>query len=123
MQSFPVRERGLKPAVTDEASAKTLLSFPVRERGLKLTEIKAAVNEFRSFPVRERGLKRYKRHHKPIPVTVVPRAGTWIETTKTAVTAKASPSSFPVRERGLKHYNRTTMRKTILRRSPCGNVD
>ena len=58
-----------------------LVSFPTRERGLKQYYCPASGLQAPSFPTRERGLKRHKCCHKPVPIAVVPYAGTWIETT------------------------------------------
>ena len=59
---------------------KALRSFPVRERGLKLDEYAEEISRYRSFPVRERGLKLGCRRRRRRLLFVVPRAGTWIET-------------------------------------------
>ena len=53
--------------------------------------------------------------------SVVPLAGTWIETMDLQKVAK-SVESFPLRERGLKQSN-YTYPHNYQRRSPCGNVD
>ena len=57
-----------------------LSSFPVRERGLKLAFLSTHNQSALSFPVWERGLKPLDDYVEPLPITVVPRVGTWIET-------------------------------------------
>ena len=58
--------------------------------------------QYPSFPVRERGLKLSIFTLLLTLLVVVPRAGTWIETTVFTISF-FSFLSFPVRERGLKH--------------------
>ena len=98
-------------------------SFPVRERGLKPVELYSSIASDPSFPVRERGLKHVLLQVDDPINNVVPRAGTWIETTvselcgepddvvpragtwiETPCWSCRNPTieSFPVRERGLK---------------------
>ena len=74
-----MRERGLKLDNNgiDYTEAK---SFPVRERGLKHVKQKYRIGGRKSFPVRERGLKLSPRLTDVKHLAVVPRAGTWIET-------------------------------------------
>ena len=55
--------------------------------------------------------------------SVVPRAGTWIETLEKAHDNFLNYASFPVRERGLKHKIMLFVDFFPLCRSPCGNVD
>ena len=76
------------------------MSFPSRERGLKLYNTVAIGGFVASFPSRERGLKRYCLRTLWINVSVVPLAGTWIETGFPPGTSWGS-----------------------MRRSPRGNVD
>ena len=78
-----------------------LVSFPTRERGLKQYYCPASGLQAPSFPTRERGLKRHKCCHKPVPIAVVPYAGTWIETLWHTERHELC-QSFPTRERGLK---------------------
>ena len=57
-----------------------LLSLPVRERGLKLALSVRRGHIRRSLPVRERGLKLVAKGSDAIHSGVAPRAGAWIET-------------------------------------------
>ena len=99
------------------------MSFPVRERGLKPMKILLdKIMQSKSFPVRERGLKQDLWALDRGVATVVPRAGTWIETGRCGHGATVIPS-FPVRERGLKPGRTAVYFISGLCRSPCGNVD
>ena len=60
-------------------------SFPLRERGLKLLCMKALLSEPLSFPLRERGLKQALYRQLLPVIQVVPLAGTWIETSNSAL--------------------------------------
>ena len=97
--SFPLRERGLKHNKNRELNQPEP-SFPLRERGLKLlAELESPAFQARSFPLRERGLKPSWEPTYCL-LSVVPLAGTWIETLSITLPVTRSTS-----------------------RSPCGNVD
>ena len=144
VESFPVRERGLKRWVYESIKTRAyvvpragtwietsvpsiwcrkLLSFPVRERGLKPLHHAYYKIKRWSFPVRERGLK------PPIQIGVYSRRvcrspcgnvdwNFWKQDRLGHIR-----QSFPVRERGLKQLIPTPFLITPLGRSPCGNVD
>ena len=119
-------------------------SFPVRERGLKPQRIKKLGGLKMVVPRAGTWIETHGALFKFFGNCVVPRAGTWIETSATA-SQKVIGLSFPVRERGLKpSINIATINRTMsfpvrerglkhiftipscsvqYRRSPCGNVD
>ena len=100
LQSFPLRERGLKQLVSS-LGFPIIWSFPLRERGLKPIPVHCVPASSWSFPLRERGLKLTFFQAFFAPDQVVPLAGTWIETPHSSGMYRC-PASFPLRERGLK---------------------
>ena len=79
LRSFPSRERGLKPE-GHRPILSVNMSFPSRERGLKPGTAQPFLTDQVSFPSRERGLKLSFPRIQDQRSSVVPLAGTWIET-------------------------------------------
>ena len=75
-----------------------------------------------SFPLRERGLKLLYQDHASLPVTVVPLAGTWIETHTHAFLITPVPV-VPLAGTWIETIKRRFPTAVANRRSPCGNVD
>ena len=82
------------------------MSFPSRERGLKLLRIIGRITSASSFPSRERGLKPRVYNPQTRLYTVVPLAGTWIETALTGHKKLLSHRRSP---RGNKDENVATL--------------
>ncbi len=81
MQSFPTRERGLKPRVTPKDPADSAV-----------------------VPYAGTWIETLSTIPEDILEKVVPYAGTWIETLNLALNVYVRLLSFPTRERGLKPY-------------------
>ena len=62
-------------------------SLPVRERGLKRKIKEEAKQAKQSLPVRERGLKRFWENNETGVTLVAPRAGAWIEALRDVIYA------------------------------------
>ena len=143
--SFPVRERGLKPA--DVLRYRCLLHrrSPCGNVDWNhITDIPSQLYMRRS-PCGNVDWNSDSPNEIGPTVPVVPRAGTWIETlfglVFSSLASSRSPcgnvdwnfalfrrsavrfQSFPVRERGLKHPSTGLPYSNRQGRSPCGNVD
>ena len=81
LESFPLRERGLKPGFI-ESRYQTSVVVPLAGTWIETCQIRYFVQSD----------------------LVVPLAGTWIETRKYCVIEPESGKSFPLRERGLKPF-------------------
>ena len=79
-----------------------LQSLPVRERGLKPALCRPKAASPASLPVRERGLKQHSKANFARFAVVAPRAGAWIEALLALGLLASLCQSLPVRERGLK---------------------
>ena len=98
------------------------MSFPLRERGLKRGHYRGRELYPASFPLRERGLKLFHDPINQIDCTVVPRAGTWIETQQ-VLRVPNLPEVVPLAGTWIETIGLTLYSLLSHRRSPCGNVD
>ena len=98
-----MRERGLK-LVLHPCSCNCVQSFPVRERGLKQLILCDLDSAHIVVPRAGTWIETQLIGLSVRFYIVVPRAGTWIETVKPAGSGRLNNASFPVRERGLKPY-------------------
>ena len=124
LESLPMRERGLKFDLDDQALAvvhvaphagawieialpwlrtQQRTSLPMRERGLKYFIVVVTVARRLSLPMRERGLKSTGGESQFISQIVAPHAGAWIEIVSPRRKTRRT-WSLPMRERGLKWF-------------------
>ena len=104
------------------SSAKSSLSFPVRERGLKLCRSLCTIYTACVVPRAGTWIETSFVNVIRLDIVVVPRAGTWIETTWTV----SMPPDRTVGPRAGTWIDTHCIMHNLTHidsRSPCGNVD
>ena len=90
------------------------MSFPLRERGLKRCIVRPGAGPDSVVPLAGTWIETQRSHVPAARYRVVPLAGTWIETRRKKWRMYPSPS-FPLRERGLKlHQNAVIIQRLVV---------